>query len=190
MRKGHFLSRPRERVLSFIQMVSNRKAPKSSVGTFVSLPLAKANHRVVAGMFDLAVLMLGSVIIMLPSLLVFIESVNHPSPSRSLAVFLVMFLTGALVAVFDLAYRVMLPYFFDGQTLGYRFFRLRLLSEDGGKISLQQLLARSVVIFFVAVFTVGLYYVVEALTLLLSSTHRSFADTISQTLIVDCPEDN
>jgi uncharacterized RDD family membrane protein YckC len=151
--------------------------------------LSAARHRCIAGLFDLSILILGSVLIMLPSLFVFIGAVRNPSDSRTVAVFLAMFLTGALVGVFDLAYRVGVPYYYGGQTLGYRFFKMRILAENGSAVSLKSLVIRSLSIFFLVIFTLGLYYVVEAIALACSDTHRGFADTLSQTIVVDIPDD-
>jgi hypothetical protein len=56
--------------------------------------------------------------------MVFIAAMRHPSTSRTIAVYVIMFLTGALVAMYDLAYRVAVPYFYHGQSL-----RTTLLSD-------------------------------------------------------------
>lgn len=150
-----------------------------------SQPLASGAHRLFAGMFDLSVLILGSVIIMVPSLLVFIDAMKRPSGERTSAVYLIMFLTGGLVALYDLLYRVAIPFFSHGESLGLRFFKLRMEEENGTQISLQSLLVKALLIFFLVLFTLGLYYLVEALVLLLSKNHRCFADTVSQTIVVE-----
>jgi uncharacterized RDD family membrane protein YckC len=142
------------------------------------------------GMFDLSVLLLGSAIIMVPSILVFIDAMTRPSPWRTAAVYLIMFLTGAVVALFDISYRVAVPYFYHGQTLGMRFFRSRMLKEDGTEVPLKSLLVRAIVSFFSVVFTLGLYYFVEAIAFLASVNHHSFTDTVSQTIVVDSDDEN
>lgn len=154
-----------------------------------SIPLSRGSRRFVAGMFDLSVLILGSVIIMLPSLLVFIDAMKRPDGSATLSLYFVMFLTGGVVAVFDIVYRVAVPYFLDGQSLGMRFFRMRMLAENGGVVSIKSLLVKALVIFFLVIFTFGLYYFVEAVALFASTNHRSFADTLSQTVVVDLADD-
>lgn len=141
-----------------------------------------------AGMFDLAVLILGSVIILLPSLLVFIGAMRGVSPTRTLAVYIVMFVTGGMVAIFDLIYRLAVPYFLNGQTLGLRFFRMRIVNEDGSEANLKSLLVKALTILFLVLFTFGLYYLVEAIAVFVSPSHRSFGDVISKTLVVDYDE--
>jgi uncharacterized RDD family membrane protein YckC len=142
-----------------------------------------------AALFDVSILILGSVVIIVPSLLVFIAALTRPSFSRTIAVYLVMFLTGALVATFDILYRVAVPYFYRGETLGLRFYKMRLYMEDGSQITLKALLQRALATFFLAILTLGLYYFVEACAVSLGGTHRSFVDTITDTIVVDTDDE-
>jgi hypothetical protein len=90
------------------------KVRKTSTARSPYLTPSNGGHRFMAGMFDLSVLILGSVIIMVPSLIVFIGAMRQPSISRTIALYVMMFLTGSLVAIYDVAYRVVVPYFFRG----------------------------------------------------------------------------
>jgi uncharacterized RDD family membrane protein YckC len=152
-------------------------------------PLSRPSHRFMAALFDLSVLILGSVVIVVPSLLVFIASLTRPSLSRTIAVYLVMFVTGTLVATFDILYRIAVPYFYKGETLGLRFYRMRLYMEDGSQVTLKALLQRALATFFLVILTLGLYYFVEACAVSLGGTHRSFVDTITDTVIVDTDDE-
>jgi uncharacterized RDD family membrane protein YckC len=142
-----------------------------------------------AGMFDLSVLILGSIIIMVPSLIVFIAAMRQPSLSRTIAVYILMFLTGGLVALYDLGYRVAVPYFYKGQSLGLRFYRMRIYEENGGEIRFRNLLIKALTIFFLVILSFGLYYLVEAIALFVSPSHRGFADVVSGTIVSDTDED-
>jgi uncharacterized RDD family membrane protein YckC len=170
--------------------MENAKVRKTSTGQdFVSLTPSSGGHRLMAGMFDLSVLILGSVIIMVPSLLVFIDAMRRPSTSRTIAVYVIMFLTGALVAIYDLTYRIAVPYFYHGQSLGQKFFRMRLYQDDGGEVRFRSLLIKALTIFFLVIFSLGLYYFVEAIALFVSPSHRGFADVVSSTIVSDTDED-
>ncbi|MCH3909906.1 MAG: RDD family protein [Bacilli bacterium] len=165
--------------------MTNAQAKSRGEAKVPSFPLSKPRHRIVAGMFDIAILILGSIIIMIPSIIVFIGAMHNPSDWRTFSVYLVMFLTGAVVASFSLAYRVGVPHFYQGQTLGLRFFKMKMLKENGDEVGVKEVLVKSVSIFFLVIFTLGLYYLVEALALCLSKNKRSFADTVSKTIVVD-----
>jgi|GEM_PF-3472948 len=158
--------------------------------TCLSLTPSSGGHRLMAGMFDLSILILGSVIIMVPSLVVFILAMHHPSVSRTVAVYIIMFLTGALVALYDLGYRVAVPYFYKGQSLGLRFYRMRIYQDNGGEIRFRNLLLKSLTIFFLVILSLGLYYLVEVIALFVSPSHRSFADVVSGTIVSDTGEDD
>jgi len=167
------------------------KVRKTSTGQIpLSLTPSSGGHRLMAGMFDLSVLILGSVIIMVPSLIVFISAMRQPSMSRTIAVYVIMFLTGSLAALYDVAYRVVVPYFFHGQSLGLRFFRMRLYQENGSEVRLRNLLVKALTIFFLVILSLGLYYLVEAIALFVSPSHRGFADVVSGTLVSDTDEDD
>jgi uncharacterized RDD family membrane protein YckC len=166
------------------------KVRKTSIGqAALNLTPSNGGHRFMAGMFDLSVLILGSVIIMVPSLIVFIGAMREPSVSRTVALYVLMFLTGSLVAIYDVAYRVVVPYFFSGQSLGLKFFRMRIYQEDGSQVKLRSLLLKALTIFFLVIFSLGLYYLVEAIALSVSPSHRGFADVVSGTLVSDTDED-
>jgi uncharacterized RDD family membrane protein YckC len=170
--------------------MENAKVRKSSTGQEpLNLTPSSGGHRVMAGMFDLSVLILGSVIIMVPSLIVFISAMRHPSTSRTIAVYLIMFLTGGLVALYDIAYRVAVPYFYNGQSLGLRFFRMRFYQADGSQVRFRSLLIKALTIFFLVIFSLGLYYLVEAIALFVSPSHRGFSDVVSDTIVSDTGED-
>jgi uncharacterized RDD family membrane protein YckC len=151
--------------------------------------LSCPSHRLLAGLFDISVLILGTVIIVVPSLLVFISAITRPSPSRTIAVYVVMFFTGAIVAAFDILYRIAVPYFYKGETLGLRFYKMRLFMENGSEITLKALLQRALATFFLVVLTLGLYYLIEACVVTLGDTHRSFVDTITSTIVVDIDDE-
>ncbi len=155
----------------------------------VNRVLSRPSHRFMAGLFDFSILILGSVIIVVPSLLVFIAAITRPSPSRTIAVYVVMFLTGALVATFDILYRIAVPYFYKGETLGLRFYKMRIDMENGGQVTLKALLQRALATFFLVILTLGLYYFVEACTVALGDTHRSFVDTMTDTIVVDTDDE-
>jgi uncharacterized RDD family membrane protein YckC len=166
------------------------KVKKSSTGQEpLALAPSSGGHRLMAGMFDLSVLILGSVIIMVPSLIVFISAMRQPSVSRTIAVYLIMFLTGGLVALYDLAYRVAVPYFYKGQSLGLRFYRMRIYQENGSEVRFRNLLLKALTIFFLVILSLGLYYLVEAIALFVSPSHRGFADVVSGTMVSDTGED-
>lgn len=150
-----------------------------------SEPMARPIYRLMGSFFDLSLILLGSAIILFPSILVFASALVHPSPNRTLAVYLVVLLSGGLVSIYDIAYRVLVPFFYGGATIGLHFYHLRIDLENGSLVTLKALLIRALVTFFLAIFSLGLYYLVEAYAIGGGSTHRSFVDVVSQTVVID-----
>jgi uncharacterized RDD family membrane protein YckC len=153
------------------------------------LKMASSSHRLMAGLFDFAVLLLASVIICIPAILVLVDALTMPSKDHTYALTLIMFLTGGFVSLADMAYKVAIPYFNHGQTLGLRFFKLQMLSEEGEEVSLKFLLVRAFSSLFLTISTLGLYYLVEVYSLFASPSHRDFADTISKTIVVELDDE-
>jgi predicted alpha/beta hydrolase len=170
--------------------MENAKVRKTSTGQdFVSLTPSSGGHRLMAGMFDLSVLILGSVIIMVPSLLVFIAAMRHPSTSRTIAVYVIMFLTGLWWRCTTWPIGLPSRISTTGNRLGQRFYRMRLYQDDGGEVRFRSLLIKALTIFFLVIFSLGLYYFVEAIALFVSPSHRGFADVVSSTIVSDTDED-
>lgn len=162
---------------------------KSSLMREIRGPLlsetASPSHKIVAALFDLAVMILASIILLLPALAVFIHALAEPSAWRTFSVFLSMFASGAVIAIVVIAYFLFLPYVSHGQTLGLRFFRMRLVNEEGKNVSFKSLLVRSMTSFLLFIFTCGLYAVMEFFIIICSDSHRSFIDVLSGTYTID-----
>jgi len=122
---------------------------------------------------------------MIPFIIVFVGSLVSPSSAKTVSLSIVGFLTGGIIALFDIAYRVAIPYFWHGKTLGLRFFGMRMLREDGAEVTLKELLIRAFSAIFLAFSTLGIYYIVEIVSFFLSTSHRDFSDTISKTIVID-----
>lgn len=147
--------------------------------------LSEPSRRFLAGLFDFSVLVLIDVIILVPGLLVFVSSLIRPSLWQTITVYVVMFVSGALFAAVDITYRVAIPYFYGGETLGYRFYRMRIYMENGSSATLKAILLRALAGFFLALLTFGLYYLVELCAIALGSTKRTFVDVVTQTIVAD-----
>lgn len=146
---------------------------------------ASAGHRFVGGFVDFFCLVLIDAIFLLPSVFLAIDAIKNPSPERSWALLLVGVLSGGFIALWEIAYRVLIPYFQHGQTFGMRLLKIRMLTEEGNEPTLKQFLARGLSQIFLVIFTITIYYFAETFALFASSSTRDFADVISDTIVVD-----
>ena len=150
--------------------------------------LTSPSHRIVAALFDLALIIIASLLVMLPSLASLVNAYVDKSPWTITAAFIVTFITGGLIAVGAMTYQVVLPYHWKGQTIGMRFFRIKMVGEGGQECGITPLLVESAVSITLAFATFGVYFLVEFIAVLTSSNHRCFTDTVSQVYVVDIDE--
>ena len=116
--------------------------------------------------------------------------------------------------VFSFLYFVLFAYFTNGQTLGKKLFKLKVVRQDGEKVKLSNLMLRTFlsgssifmgvniiviiqllllmipqnqVYFYAILFSSMISYVIEiiALVLLFSKEHRSLDDIIGSTKVID-----
>ena len=116
--------------------------------------------------------------------------------------------------VFSFLYFVLFAYFTNGQTLGKKLFKLRVVRQDGEKVKLSNLMLRTLlsgssifmgvniivviqllllmisqnqVYFYAILFSSMISYVIEiiGLVLLFSKEHRSLDDIIGSTKVID-----
>lgn len=146
---------------------------------------ASSPHRLVAGAIDFLSIVFISCLLLLPAIFVAIDSAHNPSPERSWALLLVGILSGGLISLWEIAYRVLIPYFQHGQTFGMRLLKMKILSENGEEPSLKQLLTRGLSQIFLVIFSLGIYYFAEMFALLISPSTTDYADVISETIVVE-----
>lgn len=116
--------------------------------------------------------------------------------------------------VFSFLYFVLFAYFTNGQTLGKKLFKLRVVRQDGEKVKLSNLMLRTLlsgssifmgvniivviqllllmisqnqVYFYAILFSSMISYIIEiiGLVLLFSKEHRSLDDIIGSTKVID-----
>ncbi len=143
--------------------------------------------RMVIALVDLGFVSLGYLIISIPALLVLFQAIRIEGPYSIFSTYLISAITGAACVLFDIVYRVLIPLRFQGRTLGSAFFGSRIVTTEGEDPALLPLLLRAVALVFMVLFTVGLYYVAEAICLYLSKRHIDMTDVVSGTVMSDLP---
>jgi len=142
-------------------------------------------RRVVAAFFDLVIIVAGSMVLMVPAILVYTEAIIGPTSWRTTALWIATSVTGALIVILDIVFRVVFLYKNHGQTVGYRYLNIQLVSENGDELKLEQILVHSITIVFLSVLTFGIYYIVELISFFITSSHRGFVDIVSHTIVTD-----
>ena len=84
------------------------------------------------------------------------------------------------------AYYTLVPFLFDGQTLGKRFFRIKVVNERGEKASLKRLFIREVFGKYLLNFVSFFFGHIISFVLLQSrKDKKSIADILAATIVID-----
>ena len=88
--------------------------------------------------------------------------------------------------VISLGYTILLPYFYDGKTLGRQIVGTKVVRVDGSKLRLSQLVYREVVgkaLFWIV--TLGIGLLVDWYLVVATPTKQAVCDRMANTLVVE-----
>ena len=148
--------------------------------------IAKPRKRILALLLDLFINLLVAVILFLPSLFAFINALINPNQGNVVALFIASAVSGALAVCFSIFYFVCVPVFWDGQSVGKRFFNIRIIdinSKDGPNAKI--MFIREATRIILCVFTLGLSSIVSLITLCITDKHITFHEKLSSTRVID-----
>ncbi|MCQ2795525.1 MAG: RDD family protein [Bacilli bacterium] len=154
---------------------------------------AKPSKRIGALILDLLINAAVSAILLIPGIIalanVFVD-VNHgraiTDTANIIALFIAALGCGALIVSFAIFYFVCLPSIWEGQTIGKRVTKIRVVditTNEGPNAKTMFLRESSRILIFILSF--GLSAIASLLTLCLSETHTTFHEQISSTRVVN-----
>jgi len=149
---------------------------------------AKPSRRIFAVLFDLFLTLIVSSIILLPAVLAFVDVIYHHNTEslRIIALFVSSLISGALIICLDILYFVCLPVIWEGQTIGKRLFKIRIIdiyTNEGPNAKTMLLREAFRIIIFIV--TIGLSAIASSLALILSENHTTFHEQLSSTRVVN-----
>lgn len=147
---------------------------------------ARPLSRMLSTMFDWAIAYAVALLFSFQSILAFIEAISNSTPANITAAFLDALITGSILIIFIIIYFLILPIYWKGQTVGKRFFRIRIVKTNGQPLDFQTMFIREVFgIILVGLASLGASVVAEWFTIALSDHHQSFHDILASTQVVD-----
>ncbi len=148
--------------------------------------ITSVGNRIIAALFDFFIVLALSLIALVPAIISFLSYLNDPAQVlNTAALFISAFISGALVVVVLVIYLVVLPVFLGGQSLGKRFFRIRIIKTNGKELDFRAMFTREMVHILFLVLTIGLVTVVDLIVLLSSRHKQSFYDVLASTCVID-----
>ena len=146
---------------------------------------AKSYHRIFANIFDLVVIVAIALLLTFRSLISLITALINPTSLDSLALYLSAFGSGALAFMAVIAYFIVLPIFWNGQTLGKRFFKIRIIKNDGSNIDFKTIFLREMIRVLLFILTFGVSAFADTMVLLFSKQRIGFYDYVAATQVID-----
>ena len=108
--------------------------------------ITSVGNRIIAALFDFFIVLALSLIALVPAIISFLSYLNDPAQVlNTAALFISAFISGALVVVVLVIYLVVLPVFLGGQSLGKRFFHIRIIKTNGKELDFRAMFTREMV---------------------------------------------
>ena len=147
---------------------------------------AKPIHRILALLFDLAISYAIAILIMFESIVALIDAVRSQDSAAIFALFGSSLFSGGILIIFLILYFLILPLKWKGQTIGKKFFKLRIVKLDGTPVDFMTLFIREVIgRILIAAMSVGLSMIVNGTTLVLNEHRLVFHDILASTQVID-----
>ena len=143
-------------------------------GIVFSLPLAGPVTRFLAWLVDLAAIFALAGIISVTLGVLGIISIDLARAAAILAYFLI-----------PIFYAILLEWFWNGQTIGKRLFRLRVIDERGLRLHFSQVVIRNLLRF---VDSLPVFYLVGGMVCLFSRSYQRLGDMAANTVVIWNPE--
>ncbi len=114
------------------------------------------------------------------------EVAKSPTTQNILSLTVTSLLTGGMAFVFITLYFLVVPVLSKGQTVGKKFFRIRIVKNDGSNVDFAALFIREVIGKILIDFsTFGLSVFASGAVLCLQNERVTFHDILSSTMVVD-----
>lgn len=148
---------------------------------------AKVKHRVMAFLFDWLIVYAFSLVVLALPIIKLISSIhNSVSSSELFSLFLTLIYLGLICFTFIIFYFIVIPIQLNGQTLGKKFFGLRMVKTNGEKVDYLTLIVRELIGKILIDFsTLGLSMITRFLVMIINKEHMSFHDTLASTIVID-----
>lgn len=148
--------------------------------------IAKSRHRIFAFLFDWAIVYGFSLLLAAKVIIIAIRLIVNNTDYDIISLTINALLTGGIILIFICFYFLVLPVFLKGQTLGKKFFRIKVIKCDGSNVDFPTLFLREVIGKVLVDFvSVGISVIATSVVMSNSKNHQGFHDVLASTIVVD-----
>lgn len=153
------------------------------------MKLAKVRHRIMAALVDFGI-SLGIFAILALGKLPFIISMVSTSEHLVTSKFIFdVFRYGVIYAIIILIYYAIFPIFFNGQTIGKKIFKLKLIKENDEELDYSTMFYRECIgRIFITFVSLGFTVIVSTLIMILREDKKNLYDILAKTKVIDLYE--
>ena len=153
------------------------------------MKLAKVRHRIMAALLDIAVIIAFLLVITILKLPFTISMFANVENVTTLKFVLDVFRWGVLVAILLLVYYIVVPLLLEGQTLGKKVFKLKIVKDNDEKINSSTMFYREGIgKIFVSFASLGITVIVSVIIMILREDNKGLSDILAKTKVVDLYE--
>lgn len=153
------------------------------------MKLAKVRHRVMSSLLDFGIILSVFVVLTIGKL-PFIISMITTSEHLVTTKFIVdVFRYAVIFTIIMLIYYIVIPFFFNGQTIGKKIFKLKILREDEGKLDYRTMFYREGIgRIFLNFASLGITIIVSTIIMIIREDNKDLADILAKTKVIDLYE--
>ena len=147
---------------------------------------AKARHRIMAFLFDLFVIVIVGAIFMTRPVIDMIQTIKDSESLDIIALVLNTFISGGVTFIFIFFYNIVIPLIFKGQTIGKKFFRIKVVKLDGSEVDALTIIIRELIGKLLLDFSsFGLSVLASCYTVINNNNRLTYHDVLASTIVVD-----
>ena len=153
------------------------------------MKLATVRHRIMSSLLDFGIV-LGVLVVLtigkLPFIINMVTTHEHVVSSKFV---LDVFRIGIMYTIILLIYYIVIPIFLNGQTIGKKIFKLKIIDTEEKELTFRSMFYREGIgTIFLNFASLGITIIVSTIIMILREDNKSLSDILAKTKVIDLYE--
>ena len=153
------------------------------------MKLATVRHRIMSSLLDFGIV-LGVLVVLtigkLPFIINMVTTHEHVVSSKFV---LDVFRIGIMYTIILLIYYIVIPIFLNGQTIGKKIFKLKIIDTEEKELTFRSMFYREGIgRIFLNFASLGITIIVSTIIMILREDNKSLSDILAKTKVIDLYE--